>query len=286
MVKKALEGTLGLVRSKIELSGGFVVTHRDVRESTRNRFSDFLHSALAARGGSIRSVNMKEIKGNQNKSQATAQTTIDWGNIVTLRDLKGIMPDTKRVKTPTWKELRSLQPILQQPLEDGGLWVYSNGFAVYKSGRRTTVLRIACASSHTYKFSDGDKNCSLNDQPWATALVLYGEGRIEQNTREWDERRSVHYDGFDDFNENDEPEGEVVLTGSDDVEGTVVNKLDNRMELILSCLTKRQRQIFTMYYNDDMKQQEIADELGIARRVVGHTLDDAISKLQKNFKEF
>jgi len=229
---------------------------------------------------------MKEIRTSQETGQTINAANQTTGVIVTLRDLKSALPDTRRVKTPTYKELCSLQPILEQPLDDGGLWVYPNGFAAYRSGKRTTVLRVARASTHTYEFADGDKNCSLNDQPWATALVLYGEGRIEQNIREWDERRSVHYDGFDDFNENDEPEGEVVLTSADDVEAVVVGKLDNRMERMLGCLTERQRQIFTMYYNDDMKQQEIADELGIARRVVGHTLEDAISKLQKNFREF
>ena len=228
---------------------------------------------------------MKEIKGNQNQSQATAQTTIDWGNIVTLRDLKDTLPDTRRVKTPTCKELRSLQPILQQPLEDGGLWVYPNGFAVYRSGRRTTVLRIEHACSHTYEFVDGDTNCSLNDQPWAAALVLYGEGRIEQNTREWDERRSVHYDGFDDYDANDESEGQVVLTSDDDIEAVVVGKLDNCMEQMLRSLTARQRQIVEMYYCQELTQQAIADKLGISKPAVCLSLQSAMDKLKNIFQE-
>ena len=228
---------------------------------------------------------MKEIRISQETGQTISAANQTTGTIVTLRDLKDTLPDTRRVKTPTCKELRSLQPILQQPLEDGGLWVYPNGFAVYRSGRRTTVLRIEHACSHTYEFVDGDTNCSLNDQPWAAALVLYGEGRIEQNTREWDERRSVHYDGFDDYDANDESEGQVVLTSDDDIEAVVVGKLDNCMEQMLRSLTARQRQIVEMYYCQELTQQAIADKLGISKPAVCLSLQSAMDKLKNIFQE-
>jgi hypothetical protein len=56
----------------------------------------------------------------------------------------------------------------------------------------------------------------------------------------------VHYDGLRRFDENDEQESDVVLTSADDVEAVVMDKLDNRMERMLGCLTVRQRQVFNV----------------------------------------
>lgn len=222
---------------------------------------------------------------NKSTAAQTTVTTPDGKPVVSLNDLKTIMPDIRRVKTPTAKELRSLQPILEQPLEDGGLWVYPNGFALYKSGKRTSVLRVTRASSHTYDFADGERTISLNDQPWATALVIYGEGRIEQNTSEWDSRRNVSYDGFDDSDDDEEAEG-IVLTASDDVGNEVVKKLSGDMEQMLGCLSPRQRQVIEMYYLQDMTQQQIADKLGITQQVTDRLIKAGICNLQKNSKKF
>lgn len=203
-------------------------------------------------------------------------------SIVTLRDLKNVVSNTSGIKTPTFKELRKQKPLLQQLFQDGGLWVYENGFAAYQAGKRTTVLRIARASSHTYEFSDGEENCLLNDQPWAAALVMYGEARIEQNIREWDERRHVCYDNFDNFDDDGELMSAVVLVSTDDVEQVVLDRNDDTVEQMLSGLTARQRQVVEMYYMRGMTQQAIADELGIAHQVVDRLIKAGIRNL-KNF---
>lgn len=239
---------------------------------------------------------MKEIKSSQkthqdthpvthqDNPQANQVTTPDGKPVVSLNDLKCIMPDICRVKTPTAKELRALKPILEQPLEDGGLWVYSNGFAIYKSGKRTSVLRVSRACSHTYEFVDGEKTVSLNNQPWATALAIYGEGRIEQNTREWDGRRQVSYDGFDDSDE-DELEGEIVLTASDNVENEAVERLDGGKERMLGCLTVRQKQVVSLRYKG-LTQQAIADKLSISKQTVNEYLQASAARIKKTFTNF
>lgn len=206
---------------------------------------------------------------------------INEKNISTLGELLAALPSTKGVKTPTYKALREQEPVLQKTFPDGGLWVYRNGFAAYKSGKHITVLRVARARSHTYEFSDANSNYSMDDQPWAPALVLYGEGRIEQNICDWNERRSVHYDGFDDFDEMDEPEGDVVLAAVDDVEQAVMTKLDTSLEQMLACLTERQRQVIEMYYLQNMTQQKIADRLGINQRTVSYAIESATQRLKK-----
>ena len=47
-------------------------------------------------------------------------------------------------------------------------------------------------------------------------------------------------------------------------------------------LTERQKNIYHMYYNDDMTLAEIADRFGISRQAVNFSLKQA----QKNFESF
>lgn len=49
---------------------------------------------------------------------------------------------------------------------------------------------------------------------------------------------------------------------------------------LLSVLTERQKEIIIMYYINELKQQEIADFLGISIQSVCKTLKTAIKKLR------
>ena len=223
------------------------------------------------------------------ESAQEIQNNRDTSTIVTLRDLKDRLPSTNGMQLPTAKQLREHdQLLLFQPLYDGNLHVFTSGFAVYRAGKHTAVLRVDRVSTYFYEFATTDKPISLDDQPWATALTLAAEKRMEDFQADRLSRRCVGFaDDYDDEDSEDrKPSDAKVLAGTDDVEETVACRMDDRMKKLLACLTARQRQVITMYYIDDMKQQEIADTLGIARRVVGHTLEDAIAKIQKNLEKF
>ena len=219
----------------------------------------------------------------------TTQVNKDTQATITLGQLKTMVHPTAGKHLPTAKQLREHDRLLlSQPLYEGDLYVYHSGFAVYRAGLHTAVLRVDRVSAYTYEFSTADRTVYLEDQPWATALTLAAEKRIEAFQNDRLSRRCVGFvdDYDDDASENREPSDAKVLVGATDVEETVADRLDDRMKKLLACLTDRQRQVVTMYYIDDMKQQEIADALGIARRVVGHTLEDAIAKIQKNLNKF
>ncbi len=85
-------------------------------------------------------------------------------SIVTLCDLKDILPSTNKKALPTVKQLRDHdQLLLFQPLYDGDLRVFSSGFAVYRAGKHTAVIRVDRVSSHTYEFSTADRTVSLDN---------------------------------------------------------------------------------------------------------------------------
>ena len=226
---------------------------------------------------------------NTTITQAVQESQITTNPSITLGQLKTMIHSTAGRHLPTAKQLREHdQLFLFQPLYDGELHVFTSGFAVCRAGKHTAVLRVDRVSTYFYEFATTDKPISLDDQPWATALTLAAEKRIEAFQNDRLSRRCVGFvDDYDDeASEDREPSDAKVLAGTDNVEETVADRLDDRMKKLLACLTDRQRQVVTMYYIDDMKQQEIADALGIARRVVGHTLEDAIAKIQKNLNKF
>ena len=228
---------------------------------------------------------MKEIRISQETGQTISAANQTTGTIVTLRDLKGILPDTQRVKKPKYSDLCKEQPLLTKPLPDGGIWVYANGFMVYRGeSSRPYVLRVSEIKTQTYEFADKTESCALDDLPWETALFLFGDEHRERNLLEWNERTQVQYDGFDECFDDSQSQG-LVLPSSENVEQTVANKLDDRMEQMLGCLTTRQRQVVEMYYYQGLTQQAIADKLEISKSAVCMSLQSAVDKLKNKSQE-
>ena len=56
-----------------------------------------------------------------------------------------------------------------------------------------------------------------------------------------------------------------------------------RLYAAMGKLTERQKEIIELYYFKGMTQQEIADELGIARPVVAKSMKASLNKLKKFF---
>lgn len=57
----------------------------------------------------------------------------------------------------------------------------------------------------------------------------------------------------------------------------------HRLYAAMGKLTERQLEIVQLYFYKGLTQQEIAEELGIARRSVGNCIDGALKKIKKNF---
>ena len=217
------------------------------------------------------------------------QNSCDTSTIVTLRDLKDTLPATNGMHLPTAKQLREHdQLFLFQPLYDGELHVFTSGFAVCRAGKHTAVLRVDRVSTYFYEFATTDKPISLDDQPWATALTLAAEKRMEDFQADRLSRRCVGFaDDYDDEDSEDRrPSDAKVLAGTDDVEETVACRMDDRMKKLLDCLTARQRQVVTMYYIDQRTQQQIANELGISQQVVDRLIKAGIQNMKKSQNYF
>ena len=219
----------------------------------------------------------------------TTQVNKDTQATITLGQLKTMVHPTAGKHLPTAKQLREHDRLLMsQPLYEGDLNVFASGFAVYRAGRHTAVLRVDRVSAYTYEFSTADRTVSLDDQPWATALTLAAEKRMEDFQADRLSRRCVGFaDDYDDEDSEDrEPSDAKVLAGTDDVEEAVACRMDDRMKKLLDCLTARQRQVVTMYYIDQRTQQQIANELGISQQVVDRLIKAGIQNMKKSQNYF
>ena len=182
---------------------------------------------------------MKEIKSTAKATvdkQFTTQATIttpDGKPVVSLNDLKAALPVTRRVKKPKYSDLWKEKPVLTKLMPDGGIWVYANGFMIYRdASSRPYVLRVSEIKSQTYEFADKTETCSLDALPWETALFIFGDEHRERNLLEWNGRTQVQYDGFDDCDDDGEAEG-IVLTASDDVENEAVERVSGDVQRML-----------------------------------------------------
>ncbi|MDD3882088.1 MAG: hypothetical protein PHI27_07540, partial [Eubacteriales bacterium] len=131
---------------------------------------------------------------NTTITQAVQESQITTNPSITLGQLKTMIHSTAGRHLPTAKQLREHdQLFLFQPLYDGELHVFTSGFAVCRAGKHTAVLRVDRVSTYFYEFATTDKPISLDDQPWATALTLAAEKRMEDFQADRLSRRCVGF---------------------------------------------------------------------------------------------
>ena len=130
--------------------------------------------------------------------------------------------------------------------------------------------------------------------PWVMAVTLIGEHRIEANSMNRTGSRSGTKDYDSDDNGDKDGDAEAALEKTyekayvwrEDRIGespeTIFIRKETRREMLES-MTDKQREVFTLYYYDGLKQREIAERLGISRDSVNDRLECALKKVKKLF---
>ena len=232
----------------------------------------------------------------------TGQTTLD--------ELISILgPVVKLGKTPKTKMLREEagDPIA----EDEYVKVYRNGYAVYNNGSSYTVVWVPSCVAFTYyfdKMKDAEiggeikQTCDLpegllKNLPWAIAVTLIGDHRIEKLSmqRKGDRKQNKSLIRSDtkegDAMENKEGREDFLrkeYTWREDRFGESPESVYIRREMreeMLASMTDKQREAFVLYYQYGYTQLEVADRLGCTVSMVYKHLQNAIRRIQKNFFE-
>ena len=224
----------------------------------------------------------------------------------TLADLLAYIGEVKKAeKTPTPKKLaESGSTVIAEEI---GCLAYSCGYAVYDNGSGRTVMWLPDCVSFTYYFDEAtdaekgiipDKDTLpdglLEMLPWVMAVTLIGEHRIEANSmnRTGSRNGTKDYDSDDNGDKDGDAEAalektyEKAYVWREDRIGespeTIFIRKETRREMLES-MTDKQREVFTLYYYDGLKQREIAERLGISRDSVNDRLECALKKVKKLF---
>lgn len=224
----------------------------------------------------------------------------------TLGELIAILGNVQRLeKSPKTKQLREEcgEPIAKEER----CKVYRNGYAVYDNDSGYTVLWVPGCTSFTYRFDpmkDSEKGDEIKETfelpegyletlPWAIALTLIGDHRIETLSmqRKGDRKQNRSYirgDNEEGDAQDETGEREASLKKEyiwheeqfgENPEDICIRR-ERQLEALES-MTAKQREVFVLYYQEGYNQREIGEMLGLARTTVMHRLEEALKKVKK-----
>ncbi len=211
---------------------------------------------------------------------------------LTLAEMKKLVPTTKGKSRPTAKYLRENETVIAASDADGSkMAVYASGFALYASPGHQYVLRLDCIHSAEYELMEEKGPHStyvpLDELAWDAAVLLDGEQRIEADRIRRLSCTTVSMTGTGVQDDEGVPQDMELDAGVDIVGDYERNEekaeVAKRLEEVLSCLTERQREIVTMYYLNEMTQQDVADALSLPQQYVDRVLKAALKKMKKIF---
>ncbi|MCD7825528.1 MAG: sigma-70 family RNA polymerase sigma factor [Clostridiaceae bacterium] len=207
----------------------------------------------------------------------------------TLREVKQRVSSTRAFKrAPGTVYLRSCGNLVAAlTTARCRLELYDLGFAIYQTEDTAAVLRMEYVGKCWYdgdpELERGSQSIDLLDEPWAVAVMMKGEDRLEKWRGERDADRLVSLCEVGGVDEKTGEEMELEIDSGADVEREALG-LDDESEL-LELLSMRQKECAQMYYGLGMTLQEIAAVLGTSFQNVDQTLSRARRTVKKYFEK-
>ena len=229
----------------------------------------------------------------QSKETAAKQETmINLNEKMTLRKLLTLISSTKGLSIPTAKALRTTDtPVAVYSTNNFSIMVYACGFALAKSYKRTTVVRVDDCRDYKYqtfhdKIADTKKSATPShvgfdvflDAAWPVRIMLTAEDQLEENNNKAAHRAITEHPAI----AADVKEYNRYVHG-ESVEDMVINEI--MKEEMLSTLTDKQREVYVLYYDEGYTLQAIGEMLGVTWVSVRNRLEGAIKKIRKYYAE-
>lgn len=206
--------------------------------------------------------------------------------LLTLKEIKAMVDSTAGRRRPTPKYLREYGKLLvRKDMEDCCLEVYKSGFAIYQTAHHYTVLRMEETGEPKYSSVADEKYRRINTEnmDWSIGVMLCGEERTEAEFRDKASDRliSMTVSAPNEHGRCTEwREMEFETDDYVDVEDMLLET--DVIEMLLSNLTERQKQVVHMYYFQEMTHSEIAHVLNVDRSAISKCLKTVLIKA-KNF---
>lgn len=199
--------------------------------------------------------------------------------MLTLKELKKIVKvaDVEK-RIPSVKSLKEHKVVVKEMINaDTTISVYDHGYILYTAGNQSTVFPLHSCDDYEYVSVTGD-NKELNkeffdNENWYIRLLMEAEDRMAYSQSKISTNHGV-------FSNSDVTDDAEIMRGSskDFVDGVIDREILNAL---IKELTERQKTVLNLVYFEEMRQQDVADYLGIKQQSVNDLLNRALKTMKK-----
>lgn len=199
--------------------------------------------------------------------------------MLTLKELKKIVKVADMEKRiPSVKSLKEHKVVVKEMINaDTTISVYDHGYVLYTAGNQSTVFPLHSCDDYEYVSVTGD-NKEFNkeffdNENWYIRLLMEAEDRMAYSQSKISTNHGV-------FSNSDVTDDAEIMRGSskDFVDDVIDREILNAL---IKELTERQKTVLNLIYFEEMRQQDVADYLGIKQQSVNDLLNRALKTMKK-----
>ena len=199
--------------------------------------------------------------------------------MLTLKELKKIVKVADMEKRiPSVKSLKEHKVVVKEMINaDTTISVYDHGYVLYTAGNQSTVFPLHSCDDYEYVSVTGD-NKEFNkeffdNENWYIRLLMEAEDRMAYSQSKISTNHGV-------FSNSDVTDDAEIMRGSskDFVDDVIDREILNSL---IKELTERQKMVLNLVYFGEMRQQDVADYLGIKQQSVNDLLNRALKTMKK-----
>ena len=199
--------------------------------------------------------------------------------MLTLKELKKIVKvaDVEK-RIPSVKSLKEHKVVVKEMINaDTTISVYDHGYVLYTAGNQSTVFPLHSCDDYEYVSVTGD-NKEFNkeffdNENWYIRLLMEAEDRMAYSQSKISTNHGV-------FSNSDVTDDAEIMRGSskDFVDDVIDREI---LKALIKDLTDRQKMVLNLVYFEEMRQQDVADYLGIKQQSVNDLLNRALKTMKK-----
>lgn len=199
--------------------------------------------------------------------------------MLTLKELKKIVKvaDVEK-RIPSVKSLKEHKVVVKEMINaDTTISVYDHGYVLYTAGNQSTVFSLHSCDDYEYVSVTGD-NKEFNkeffdNENWYIRLLMEAEDRMAYSQSKISTNHGV-------FSNSDVTDDAEIMRGSskDFVDDVIDREI---LHALIKELTERQKTVLNLVYFEEMRQQDVADYLGIKQQSVNDLLNRALKTMKK-----
>lgn len=199
--------------------------------------------------------------------------------MLTLKELKKIVKVADMEKRiPSVKSLKEHKVVVKEMINaDTTISVYDHGYVLYTAGNQSTVFPLHSCDDYEYVSVTGD-NKEFNkeffdNENWYIRLLMEAEDRMTYSQSKISTNHGV-------FSNSDVTDNAEIMRGSskDFVDDVIDREI---LHALIKELTERQKMVLNLVYFEEMRQQDVADYLGIKQQSVNDLLNRALKTMKK-----